>query len=302
MLSSPKGKLLESTLPLGAFSISRFTLDEALYQENLVNGTRVELGTKIQSVSFDHNLFHLRASNTDQWQAKVVLGAFGKRSNLDRSLDRSFFKQQSPYMAIKYHRKGEFPDDLVALHNFQNGYCGVSVVDSGLINVCYLSKRKWLKAYGSVELMEEQILYKNPWLKALFAETTSIFDKPLVINAFSFLPKKKVENHILMVGDAAGLISPLCGNGMAMAIHGAAIASSLVSQMMEKKIDRKEMEKQYIAQWNSTFDLRLKMGRLIQRSFQSANFSEGAVLLLQKAPFLLKKIISMTHGKVVEII
>jgi flavin-dependent dehydrogenase len=38
-----------------------------------------------------------------------------------------------------------------------------------------------------------------------------------------FQQKKKLENHILMIGDTAGLIHPLCGNGMAMAIHSAKI-------------------------------------------------------------------------------
>ena len=43
--------------------------------------------------------------------------------------------------------------------------------------------------------------------------------------SFSFAPKKPVEEHILMSGDAAGLITPLCGNGMAMAIRSAKILS-----------------------------------------------------------------------------
>jgi flavin-dependent dehydrogenase len=37
----------------------------------------------------------------------------------------------------------------------------------------------------------------------------------------SFEEKKNVEDHMLMIGDTAGLIHPLCGNGMAMAIHSA---------------------------------------------------------------------------------
>jgi hypothetical protein len=48
------------------------------------------------------------------------------------------------------------------------------------------------------------------------------FEKPLTISQVSF-EEKKCENHIIMIGDA-GLIHPLCGNGMAMAIHSAKLA------------------------------------------------------------------------------
>lgn len=48
---------------------------------------------------------------------------------------------------------------------------------------------------------------------------------------------------MLMIGDTAGLIHPLCGNGMAMAIHSAKIASELcVLYLNEKKISRNELE------------------------------------------------------------
>ncbi|MEJ7664122.1 MAG: hypothetical protein WKG07_33625 [Hymenobacter sp.] len=35
--------------------------------------------------------------------ARVVLGTYGKRANLDRQLQRAFFAQRSPYLGVKYH-------------------------------------------------------------------------------------------------------------------------------------------------------------------------------------------------------
>ena len=67
--------------------------------------------------------------------------------------------------------------------------------------------------------MERQVLLKNPHLKRIFSEADFVFGRPEVINEISFETKDPVENHILMAGDAAGMITPVCGNGMAIAIH-----------------------------------------------------------------------------------
>ena len=59
-----------------------------------------------------------------------------------------------------------------------------------------------------------------------------------------------MENHVLMIGDAAGMITPLCGNGMSMALHGSKIAAVHIHDFLQDNITREEMEKQYSLQWN----------------------------------------------------
>ena len=55
-------------------------------------------------------------------------------------------------------------------------------------------------------------------------------------------------HHILMTGDAAGMITPLCGNGMAMAIHSAKIVSDLIiKHTRQEKFSRGQLEQQYTA-------------------------------------------------------
>ena len=71
-------------------------------------------------------------------KSKIVLGAFGKRSTIDQKMQRKFIKQKSPWLAVKGHYKGNFPNDVVGLHNFKGGYCGVSKVENDLVNICYL--------------------------------------------------------------------------------------------------------------------------------------------------------------------
>ena len=75
--------------------------------------------------------------------------AFGKRSNLDVKWKRDFLKQKpgklNNYIGVKYHIKSDFPADTIALHNFKNGYCGISKVENDEHCLCYLTTAKNLK-------------------------------------------------------------------------------------------------------------------------------------------------------------
>ena len=56
-----------------------------------------------------------------------------------------------------------------------------------------------------------------------------------------------------MSGDAAGMITPLCGNGMSMALHSSKISFESIALFLNKKISRKEMEAHYVQQWEKAF-------------------------------------------------
>src|SRR6185436_16984311 len=101
----------------------------------------------------------------------------------------------------------------------------------------------------------------------IFRNADFISTEPEVINEISFAHKKIVENHVLMCGDSAGLITPLCGNGMAMAIHSAKLLSELIldSHILTNQdisdMYRERLERNYENAWNENFSKRLFWGR-----------------------------------------
>ena len=127
-----------------------------------------------------------------------------------------------------------------------------------------------------------------------------MFNTPLSIGQISFAPKKPVVNHVLMCGDTAGLIHPLCGNGMAMAIHGAKLASEAVhSYLSGKNGQRDMMEANYRKLWNKHFKSRIKYGRYFQRLLMHGNILDWGISTLGKSDSLLQYMIRKTHGKTV---
>lgn len=298
--SSVSGKPVTAQLPLGGFGISRYALDNFLYNKALENGCNV-VEANVTAINFIDDKFTVAASDKI-YNAKVVLGAFGKRSNLDQQLSREFIQKKSPWLAVKAHYEGDFPDDVVALHNFPGGYCGVSKVEGNHLNICYLSDYKTFKKYKNVEDYQKGELYKNPQLKALFENSTIMFDKPLTISQICFDKKPVVENHVLMMGDTAGLIHPLCGNGMAMAVHSAKIAAELVFLYFAGTIkSRAELESRYTKEWKRNFSGRLRAGRLLGKTLQNKTITKPLMGLMAIFPSLLPKIIKQTHGKPIKV-
>ena len=295
--SISSGKTINQILPLGGFGISRYQLDYYLYQQALENGCQIIQDT-VNNIQFKEDEFTIFTSSNLEFQSKLVLGAFGKRSNLDLKLNRDFIQKKAPWLAVKAHYSGNFPDDLVGLHNFKGGYCGVSKVENDTINICYLVDYETFKQYKNIEEFQSKVIYKNLHLKAIFENCNLLFEKPLTISQISFEKKEAVENHILMIGDTAGLIHPLCGNGMAMAIHSAKIASELILSFFENKINsRKELEEKYTQEWNLHFKSRLETGRFLSKILQKEKLTTFLMQLIAIFPFLLPLIIKKTHGK-----
>ena len=294
--SSESGRSISAKLPLGGFGVSRYTLDHALYLKALSQNCEI-LEDQVNEVIFIEDFFEVHLLSGKILTAKVVLGGFGKRSNIDVKLNRSFLQKKSPWLAVKSHYKGNFSADVVGLHNFKGGYCGVSKIENNLINICYIVNFKSFKKYKNIAEFQQKIVCQNPHLKNILEKSTPVFEKPLSISQICFDKKENVENHILMMGDTAGLIHPLCGNGMAMAVHSAKIASEETLKFLKGKTSRDEMEKNYAANWNKNFKKRLKYGRILGSILEHSKLSEILTNLLTIFPFVLPVIIRKTHGK-----
>lgn len=299
-VTAASGTRLSQKLDLGGFGLSRYTFDNFLYHKAAIEGVNFMTGTRVEDVRFNNNYFEV-VTPSEVLTAPLVIGSFGKRSNLDQKLKRPFFYKRSPYLAVKFHVRIDFPDDLIQLNNYKDGYCGVSKTDGDRYCMCYMAHRDDLRKYGTLQALEENIIRKNPYLDDIFTHAEFLLDKPEVINEISFEKKAPVDNHILMSGDTAGMIAPLCGNGMTMAIHSAKILSEKIISHYKPgsftNSNRAALEADYTETWNRQFAQRLWVGRQLQRLFGNNNTTALTLQLLNGLPSLSRYLISKTHGK-----
>ena len=301
LLSSPNGTSIEHELPLGGFGISRYKIDAALAGIARASGVAFFESVRVTDIVHDRSLFRVTTA-AGEFSSKIACGTFGKRSNLDIKWKRAFTRQRSTklnnYIGVKYHVRANLPHDLIGLHCFTHGYCGISRIEDDRYCLCYMTTAENLRISGnSIQVMEKQILRKNPFLEEIFSSTVSLFDQPVTISQISFEKKTQVEDHLLFIGDAAGMVPPLSGNGMSMALHGSKIAAQCIDSFLKGQIARHEMEQDYIDQWNRQFGRRLWVGRRLQSWFGSASQTNLLLHSLQPFPRLVSFLIRQTHGQ-----
>ncbi|WP_019038097.1 NAD(P)/FAD-dependent oxidoreductase [Psychroflexus tropicus] len=294
-LSNLTGNCVETDLPLGGFGISRYALDHLLYRAALSKGAEFKFET-VSDIVYNDDQFKVKAKDKE-YKSKLVIGSYGKRSLLDKKLKRDFIQQKTPWIGIKAHYRNEdFPQGEVHLHNFNGGYCGLSKTETGAINLCYLAHYQNFKQAKSIDEFNHYHLAQNPYLKSFLETSTLEFDQHLAISQVSFQKKNAVENHILMAGDSAGLIHPLCGNGMAMAIHSAKLISDEIKRYQVHK-RRDTLEENYIQIWKKTFQKRLIFGSMFQKILLRQGLTNFSMSLVSNSKVLLQKMIQQTHGK-----
>ena len=304
-ITAPGGRTFNTDLPLGGFGISRYMLDEKLAAIALRVGVTVIEQCKVTdvvSVKQDYLVNCIRKDDAFHLSVRFCCGAYGKRSNLDVKWKRAFLKKQDPkldnYIGVKYHITASYPSNLISLHNFEDGYCGISQIEGGKYCLCYMTKAENLKkASNSIEEMEREILSANPALNEIFETCKKSEDFPVTISQISFQQKTLVENGVLLLGDSAGMITPLCGNGMSMALHSSKMLAPLIGDYLKGVISKAQLMNKYKKEWNEAFASRIAIGRLLQRFFGSTYRSDLFVKLFVLFPFLAKWVIKKTHGK-----
>ena len=302
MVSSPMGVALHHPLDIGGLGITRYVLDQLLAQLATKHGATIQEGTKITDVVFADEQFTLTTAGGSTYRARTACGAWGKHANLDSKLRRSFLetsRQGRQFVAVKYHLHiDNFPNDLVEMHNFADGYCGLSPVAGGLTNCSYISDVRNLRTNGnSVAEMEREVLMQNPLLRPYLLEAQRAGNPPIVISQITFRERSTVDTHVLMLGDAAGTIAPLAGNGMSMGMNASFLLHQLLLEFLDGRISRTQLEQHYTQSWRRLLRLRITAGRLIHQFFGHPAVTTLALQVLKRFPGLTTQVLQLTHGK-----
>ncbi|MBC7451128.1 MAG: NAD(P)/FAD-dependent oxidoreductase [Cytophagales bacterium] len=296
-VSSEKGFMLNAPLTLGGFGISRYSIDQYLCELARKKGVVVLENCKVLKVeTIDEHTFRVSTSK-GIYTSAIVCGSYGKYTPaFAKDADRPASAGLN-YIGVKYHIKTDLTSDRIELHNFEGGYCGISKVDKEAYCLCYLSTSEQLqKAGNDIKQLEHTILYKNPFLKRYFTESEFLFQQPLTISNISFHKKHTYQNNIFLIGDAAGSITPLCGNGMSMAMKASKLLAQLLASYFKGTITKATLIQTYNHAWNHSFSARIQSGYYLQYLFGRRQMTHMTLKVLDVFPALTHKIISLTHG------
>ena len=296
LATSPGGPVFTALLPGPAMGVSRHTLDAAFVDRAREAGADVREETAVESISGSMARGFTVSFDRSSARGRVVLGAHGRRDLLDRRLHRTFLHDTSPYVAFKAHFVGLDMQDRIELHSFPGGYCGLLTEDHGTVNVCWISHQRGLKAAGgSPKTMIETVMRANPFLADRLDHLERSGDF-LAASQLFFNRKTLFAGDVCMIGDAAGMIAPLCGDGMAMAIQSGTLASANAVAFLDGRTDAAGFKAAYSKEWRSRFALRMRLGRLLHAAYVHPAVSDWGLRAARLVPSMADLVIRATRG------
>lgn len=290
--------------PFSALSVSRYTLDEALINHVQSCGVTVYTDTRVTNIVGGlEKGFELSAQSSvgrTTFTARSVIVAHGKHSNLDRRLERKFSRSDNTFIGLKQHFEGELLFEHIDLHTFPGGYCGISQVENNRTNVCMLVdalvfNKATRNSTNSVEQFIDWICAHNRQFARWMTTASPLYPKWLTIGGVTLTTKQPVEHEILFVGDASGMIAPLAGDGMSMALHSGLIAAHTLHRYLIGLINVTEATVEYQTKWSHTFQSRLRLGRFLQSLMLRQSILKPGLQLMNTFPALSNWLITNTR-------
>ena len=295
-ITAPDGSQWRAQFPSEALSISRYALDSALASYAKEMGVAVHEGVRVTEIkgalAQGFSLSTRGERGESSFQAASVIAAHGKRSNLDRALKRPFLQQNTSfYLGLKRHFNGPALGDQLDLHVFPGGYCGMSDVEGGKTNVCLLVQQQvfqqsFTPGRSQIEQFIDWMGRQNEYLGDWLSKATPAADEWISIGQVPLGSKSPLEGDILMAGDSAGMVAPLAGDGMTMALHSGKLAAHWIDRYLTHQLSAQELKQIYARQWRSTFSARIRLTRLLHSVILRPALLSPSLRLLNLFPAL----------------
>ena len=315
------GQHVSTALPAPALGISRLWLDEALFEAAGALGARTFERAEVKRIEREGDVTTLEVDGQGLWRPRLTIGAWGRRTKLDRQLKREFIQERHPWVGLKQHHgpRGAAENetlrailcDTVELHAFEGGYCGINYVDEEVLNVCALmtlSAFAKLERDGSSawEALNEMMSASSASLRARLELMTPLADRATqAVAQVPFERKDLCDGSLFWLGDAAGMITPMTGDGQAMAIQSAdlfaPIAVELISALRSDEASALkhygEARERWQRSWEGSFKARHRLGRVLQSMLVQPRAAELAIRLGARFPALPDWLTRATRGE-----
>lgn len=268
------GTEIHSNLSFPAYALKRSLFDNFLLSEAINSGANVYQPAEAEFIRREGNKFLvgiIKQNHKEDILVEVsnVIAAYGKQNSFDKKLKRDFITSSSGFNGIKFHIPNNsiknYSADEISIYTAKDIYCGMNTVSESETTLCALEKRTNGESSPRKRILK--LLKSNKYFGDLFNSgfENTLNDLPIYGTGNIYFGRRKiVENHIFMIGDAAGVIAPLAGDGIGMAFQSAKLISSLLSDFNKGKHSLDQLEKTYVMEWNKLFLRRIRFALFVQ--------------------------------------
>ena len=276
----------------GALSLSRAEMDFRLLEKAKQCGVDVLEDASVTGVLFENDeVYGVKVKNKDgntrEIAADLVIDATGRANVLAKFAKKS--KIQSPkskvsaiqnrLVGFKTHLENvNLAKGVCEIYFFRGGYGGLSFVENGLANHCFLVKAEIVKKFaGDANKIVEEVIFQNGRARETMQNAQPVFDW-LAVSVDGFGRKNlNPAKNLLTVGDAAAFIDPFTGSGMLMALESAEILAQTIT---ENILFPDKVAEIYKKLHEERFQKRLRVCLILRRAAFVPNLAKLAISAL----------------------
>jgi menaquinone-9 beta-reductase len=220
-------RTVEAELPFQALSLSRYMLDEVMLARAQEEGCMVQRGVCVEALQRDGDGWVIKTYAGPSIRAKTVFLASGKHELHGWNRGRG---KQSDLIGFKMHWQLAASQtrglcEVMELFLFPGGYGGLSLVERGVANLCFVVRRAGLRALGGWTQLLATISSTNRHLGRRLEGAKAMWARPLAISPIPYGYLTERRGELWRVGDQAAVIPSFTGDGMSIALHSANLAA-----------------------------------------------------------------------------
>jgi len=240
-------------------AVKRKIMDQLLIKKAVEEGAILIENYSVKEVKFVENegywTIYPKKGETHTYYAKILILADGATSSIAQSL--GLIKQAPQAVCSRsYVKAGTYKFDqdgiIVITMSLVPGYCALlREADDDLVFCCYIIPFGEARTENLYK-MHHDLIKNNPYITEALgpnAEFEEMKAAPIRFGGIS----QSYDDHLLIVGDAAGMIDPLTGEGLQYAMDAAEIAANTIVEAFQKNDFTKKFLKRYQGRWMKSF-------------------------------------------------
>jgi len=254
---------MDNNLLRRAASVGVVVMENAAVTELIAEGERIR-GVKLKQHGVERKL-----------AARITIDATGRSRSLARRAEQTNStgpkKAKSKLVAFKAHLASEWIDRGVCeIYSYARGYGGLSGIESGLSNVCFIVAAPDVRRCQSNpdRVLRETVL-TNPRAAEVLAGAERRSEwLSVALEGFGRQEPSPVPG-LMAIGDAAAFIDPFTGSGMLMALESGELAASVIVRHLDKlnlPASLVILANDYSQAYRRKFDSRLRTCRLLRHT------------------------------------
>jgi menaquinone-9 beta-reductase len=275
---SPGGKVWDMTFPARLFGgkahvLPRQVLDERLVQNAVQAGARLREGVRVEALERDGDSLLLRCREAEPVRADVVLGCDGSPSVVRRALGAPDFPEHEGGFAVRaYYEDVRLSHPRSVAFFFEPevlpAYGWIFPVTGGRANVGVGMRADQLAASGAKlpELLER--FCASPRVAKELAGARRVGKVKGHHLPFGSFAHHTTFDRALLLGDAAGFVNPLTGEGIEFALESGAFAAEAVSEALALGDLSSRGLSGYTRRWRTRFHTAFQLNRQLMWAFE----------------------------------